>query len=162
MARPSKLDDLVAQRIVAAVKSGLPRTHAARLARISPATLFDWLARGRRGEPGYAELLERVAEAEAHDVAELVGFMREHAKVSHAACAWLLERRFPKAFALRRPAADTATPADAERFARMTDSELREARLRLSESIEAEMSSEELELKCQNLKARIARKAANE
>lgn len=103
MARPSKLDDLVAQRIINAVKVGLPRTHAARAARISPATLFDWLARGRRDEPGYAEFLERVAEAEAYDVGELVGYMREHAKVSHQACAWLLERRYPKQFALRKP-----------------------------------------------------------
>ncbi len=118
MARPAKLDDLVAQRIVNAVKAGLPRTHAARLARIHPATLFDWLARGRDGDPGYAEFSERVAEAEAYDVEELVGFMREHAKTSHQACAWLLERRYPKQFALRKyePPGAAVTPEEAAKL----------------------------------------------
>lgn len=118
MARPSKLDDLTAQRIVNAIKVGLPRTHAARAARISPATLFEWLARGRRGEGVYAEFLERVAEAEAYDVGELVGYMREHAKVSHQACAWLLERRYPKQFALRRPEPQgvAVTPDEAQKL----------------------------------------------
>ncbi len=118
MGRPAKLDDLVAQRIVNAVKSGLPRTHAARLARIHPATLFDWLAKGRAGEPGYAEFSERVAEAEAYDVEELVGIMREHARTHHQACAWLLERRYPKQFAARKqePTPETVTPEEADRL----------------------------------------------
>ncbi len=118
MGRPAKLDDLVAQRIVNAVKSGLPRTHAARLARVSPAALFLWLSKGRKGEPGFVEFLERVQEAEAYDVEELVGFMREHARNHHQACAWLLERRYPKQFALRKPEPTTlaVTPEEADRL----------------------------------------------
>jgi hypothetical protein len=118
MARPSKLDDITAQRVINAVKRGLPRTHAARLARINPDTLFEWLRRGREGEPGYSEFSERVREAEAYDVDELLGYMREHAKVSHQACAWLLERRAPKYFAARKPepVADAVTPEEAERL----------------------------------------------
>lgn len=109
MGRPAKLGDLVAQRIVNAVKSGLPRTHAARLARISPTTLYRALRLGRGGDPEYAEFAQRVAEAEAHDVEELVGFMREHAKESYQACAWLLERRHPKQFAQKKYEAPEAT-----------------------------------------------------
>lgn len=118
MGRPSKLDDLTAQRVINAVRKGLPRVHAARMARISPTTLFEWLARGRDGEEGYAEFAERVREAEAFDVEELVGYMREHAKVSHQACAWLLERRAPKQFAARKLPADAPvlTPEEADRL----------------------------------------------
>jgi hypothetical protein len=98
MGRRTKLDEVTAQRIINAVRNGLPRVHAARVARIHPDTLFDWLRRGRAGEPVFSEFSERVAEGEAHDVEELVGYMREHAKQSHQACSWLLERRAPKQF----------------------------------------------------------------
>lgn len=112
MARPSKFDEVTAQRIVNAVRSGLPRVHAARVARIHPATLFDWLSRGRAGEPGFSEFSERVAEAAAADIAELVGYMREHARASHQACSWLLSRRAPKHFGERK--ADASVPAVTE------------------------------------------------
>ena len=118
MGRPSKLDDLTAQRIINAVRRGLPRTQAARIARINPDTLFDWLRRGRDGEEGFSEFSERVREAEAFDVEELVGYMREHAKVSYQACAWLLERRAPKQFVLKKqePTMLPVTPEEAERL----------------------------------------------
>lgn len=115
MARPSKLDDLTAQRIIKAIRNGIPRVHAARMARVDPATLFRWLAKGRAGEEGFCEFYDKVREAEAYDVEELLGFMREHAKVSHQACAWLLGLR---QVAPRQPApkVDDVTPEEADRL----------------------------------------------
>lgn len=108
MSRPSKLDDLTAKRIIDAVGRGLPRDTSAKLARISPSTLYDWLARGRNGEEPYAEFLERVKAAEAKGEDELVAIVRAAAKDTDErrgqwqAAAWLLERRRPEAYALKR------------------------------------------------------------
>jgi len=110
MGRPSKLDDLTAKRIVDAVARGLPRRTAARIAGVVPSTLALWLQKGRAGDSGYSDFSDRVAAAEARGEDELMGYMREHAKVSHAACCWLLERRNPKDYALRKPAEATAKP----------------------------------------------------
>ncbi len=110
MGRPSKLDDIVAQRVINAVKSGVPRVQAARLARVVPSTLFLWLAKGKAGDPAYSDFSDKVREAEAYDVEELVGFMRTHAKASWQACAWLLEKRAPKQFAAKKgPAAEAVS-----------------------------------------------------
>lgn len=116
MARPSKLDDLTARRIVDAVAKGLPRDTAAKLARIHPSTLFEWLARGRAGDAEYTEFADRVREAESKGEDEIVGLLRNHAKGSWQACAWLLERRNPQAWAARKvetpEAAKPAVAAD--------------------------------------------------
>ncbi len=115
MGRPTKLNDLTAQRIVNAVKAGLPRVHAARIAGIDPTTLFDWLRRGRNDDPEYSQFSQRVAEAESFNVEVLHGYMQEHAKVSHQACAWLLERRGGKAYAPKRgDVVPMVTPAEAD------------------------------------------------
>ena len=102
MGRPTKLDDLKAKRIVDAVAEGLPRDTAAKLARIAPSTLYSWLSRGEDGEAPYAELLERVKEAEAQGEQELVKRIRSASVETWQAAAWLLERRRPEAYALRR------------------------------------------------------------
>lgn len=103
MGQPSKLDDLTAQRIVKAVAKGLPRDTAAKLAMIAPRTLYNWLRRGRSGDPDYVQFLQRVQEAESQGEAELVADLRVHAKSSWQACAWLLERRRPKVWGQRKP-----------------------------------------------------------
>lgn len=111
MGRPSKLDDLVAKRIVDAVAEGLPRDTAAKLARIHPSTLFDWLRRGRAGEAGYAEFSDRVREAESQGEKEIVTLLRNHAKTSWQACAYLLERRNPKQWAAKKEQPKSEQPA---------------------------------------------------
>lgn len=103
MARPTKLDDLIGKRVCDAVARGLPRRTAAKLAGVAPSSLFLWLKKGREGHEDYSDFSERVAAAEAKGEDELMGYMREHAKLSHSACAWLLERRNPAAYASRRP-----------------------------------------------------------
>lgn len=100
MGRPTKLDDLRAQAVINAVSEGLPRDTAARLARIAPSTLFDWLARGRDGESRFAEFAERVKEAEAQAEQKLIAVIREAAPKQWQAAAWLLERRRPEAYAI--------------------------------------------------------------
>jgi transposase len=114
MPRPSKLDDLTAQRIYAAVAKGYPRDTAAKLAMIAPRTLYDWLRRGRSGEDGYAQFLQRVQEAESKGEGALVDLLRDtHAKTSWQACAWLLERRRPKVWGPRKAGeAQAAKPGE--------------------------------------------------
>lgn len=115
MGRPSKLDDLTAQRVINAVRNGLPRVHAARNAGVDPATLFRWLANGRTGDPNFREFYDKVVAAESTNVEVLQGYMMEHAKTSHQACAWLLERRGGKAYSPKRgDVAVTVTPAEAD------------------------------------------------
>ncbi len=118
MGRPSKLDDLTAQRIVAAVEKGLPRDTAAKLARIAPTTLYKYLRLGRAGDSEYAQFAQRVKEAEAKGEAELLGILRTHAAETWQAAAWLLERRMPKKYALRKPAAEveSVSPEEADRL----------------------------------------------
>jgi transposase len=102
MGRPLKLDDVTAQRIVAAVAKGLPRDTAAKLAAIAPRTLYGWLARGRDGEEPYSQFLHRVKRAEAESEEEMVSRVREASKASWQAAAWWLERRRPERWALRK------------------------------------------------------------
>ncbi len=109
LGRPSKLDDLTAQRIVAAVEKGLPRVTAAKLARVHPATLYEWLARGRDGDADYVEFADRVRQAESKGEEALVGVMVQHAANHWQACAWLLERRHAKAWAKADAVAAGAT-----------------------------------------------------
>lgn len=118
MARPSKLDEVTAMRLVQAVEKGLPRDTAAKLARIHPATFYDWMARGRAGEATYSEFSERIKAAEAKGEEELLGLLRGHARVTWQAAAWLLERRMPKKYALRKPEAEgpAVSPEEAARL----------------------------------------------
>ena len=119
MGRPSKLDDLTAQKVINAVAKGLPRDTAARLARVAPSTLFLWLAKGRDGDAEYSEFSDRVRAAEAEGEVEIVGMLRGHAANSWQACAWLLERRHPKAWALKKLEAQgvAVTEQEAEKLA---------------------------------------------
>jgi len=102
MARPTKLDDLVSKRIVTAIAKGLPRDTAAKLAGVAPSTLYLWLRKGAEGERPYSEFSCTLKKAEAEGEAELVAVIREAGKSSWQACAWLLERRRPQRWALRR------------------------------------------------------------
>lgn len=123
MGRPSKLDDLTAQRVVQAVAKGVPRDTAARLARISPTTLYKYLRLGRAGDPEFVEFAQRVKAAEAEAEDELLGLIRDTARGgTWQAAAWLLERRMPKKYALRKPEAPSVEVSPAE-----VDQVLREA-----------------------------------
>lgn len=99
--RPSKLDDLRAKRILDAIAEGASRTAAAAKGGIHKATLMEWLARGRDGEPGYAEFLDRVKAAEADIELKMVRVIHAAAPTSWQAAAWFLERTRPADYAKR-------------------------------------------------------------
>lgn len=108
LGRPTKLDDLIAKRVVDAVKRGLPRRTAAKIAGVVPSTLALWLQKGRDGDPAYSDFSDRVKAAEAHGEGEIVDLLRAHAATSWQACAYLLDRRNPRDWAARKPVADEA------------------------------------------------------
>ncbi len=104
MARPVKLDDLKAKRIVDAVAAGLPWKLAAQAAGVGASTLREWKQRGRDGEEPFAAFLARleVADGQAAHGA-MVAIMSAAADPKHwHAAAWMLERRHPDLFALKR------------------------------------------------------------
>lgn len=134
---PSKLDDLRAKRICDAVKRGLPRDTAARLAGVTPSTLFLWLRKGRAGDADYSEFSQRVRAAEAEGEAALVAMMTDdHAPNSWQACAWLLERRHPKRWAAKK-----GIEAAASSSAKAIESTSREQQLAVLASLKAALES---------------------
>ena len=112
MGRPSKLDDLTAKRIVDAIARGLPRRTAARIANVVPSTLALWLQKGRAGDPNYSDFSDRVKAAEARGEDEIVQLLRGHAKTSWQACAYLLDRRNPKDWVLKKAVDEAAKPGE--------------------------------------------------
>ncbi len=104
MGRPTLLDDLRAKRIVDAVAAGASRSAAAEAANVGRSTLMSWLARGREGEPGYADFLDRIKTAEAKAENEMVAAIRIAGLNPRTwqAAAWWLERCRPKRYATKR------------------------------------------------------------
>lgn len=97
MARPTKLDEKTIKAITEAIAAGCSREGAAAIARVAPATLYDWLARGKRGEPVFSEFLESVKKAEGELERECLSVIKAASfKGTWTASAWLLERRWPE------------------------------------------------------------------
>jgi hypothetical protein len=105
--KPVKLDDLVTQRLVKAVRAGSTWAGAARSAGIGPTTLFEWRAHGKRGEEPYATLVAKLDAALAQWVEDNLVAIQVAGERSWQALAWLLERRLPKEWGPRR---DVAPP----------------------------------------------------
>jgi hypothetical protein len=125
--RPTKLDDIVAKRIVDAVAAGGSRSAAAEAARVHRSTLMLWLARGRKGEPPYSDFLDRVKKAEADAENAMVVIVRAAAEKNWTAAAWWLERRRPRLYALRRdPRTASTTPPIVQHVVSDDDVELLE------------------------------------
>lgn len=100
--RKSKLTPKRRKLIVEAIKDGNTNETAARLAGISEATLYNWLAKGRDEENGdYRKLLEEVEAAEAEAMAFMVDKVKQAAYEDWRAAAWYLERRRPADFGRR-------------------------------------------------------------
>jgi hypothetical protein len=120
MGRPDKLTDERAQTIVDAVRRGVPRETAARLAGVAPSTLFLWLSKGQQAASGrYSEFSEAVDRAAAEAEETAIEAIRQaaqgggmittrtytrkdgtvveeitRAKPDWSAAAWYLERAF--------------------------------------------------------------------
>lgn len=95
MPRRTKLTDRTKEDIVKALKAGNSRRDSALYAGISEATFYSWMARGREGEPLYAEFLEAVEKAEAQSVVRNVAIIQRAAEETWQAAAWWLERKRP-------------------------------------------------------------------
>lgn len=122
MGRPTKLNDLTAQRILDGARLGLPQYLVARGAGVSPVALRTWKRRGATGEEPYASFLVRLKSAEAEGAAEAMKAIREAARGgSWQAAAWILERRYPRSFSLRTERlADPDPESVAAKFRAMT------------------------------------------
>lgn len=72
---------------------------------------MDWLARGRDGEPPFADFLDRVKEAEAQAEDVMVACVRTAATEPRhwQAAAWWLERARPQDWAKREPTPEQET-----------------------------------------------------
>lgn len=104
--RTGRIPDLTPEvhaAIVAAVASGAPRDIVAQSVGIHRATLFAWLARGRKEKTGmYRDLSDAIKKAEAACIVDSCTLIRDAGKKHWQARAWLLERRYPGEFGLNR------------------------------------------------------------
>ena len=114
MGRPSKLDDITAQRIVNAVRAGMSRAGAASAAGVHRSTLLNWLANARAGEKPYADFLDRVTRAEGEAEQDVVDALMLACKKGSAPAiqSWLTARR-PHDWQ-REPAVEAEREADSD------------------------------------------------
>lgn len=80
----------------------MSRARAAQCAGVGVSTYKVWVQRADKGEEPYASFLAEVKDAEATAERALLGLIRKHAVETWQAAAWLLERRYPKRYALRQ------------------------------------------------------------
>jgi hypothetical protein len=100
--RPCKLTKKTQDAICRALANGNTRADAATLAGVVQATLYRWLAEGRKQESGeFRDLLEAVKRAESQAVDANVKHIKRAASKQWQAAAWWLERRRPKQFGRR-------------------------------------------------------------
>lgn len=90
--RPTKLNAKLQAAIVKLIEEGVPADASAVSLGIARRTFFDWLERGRAGEPLYAEFQLAVDEAHAVFHAAMVG----EARADPRNAITILEKRFPK------------------------------------------------------------------
>ncbi len=98
--RRTKLTKHVQERVVKALQLGLTYEHAAAFAGIDKATLYRWMARGRRdaenGEESiFREFNDALKESEGLAAAQCMARIVKAAEGgTWQASAWILERRF--------------------------------------------------------------------
>lgn len=101
--RPTLLDDERAERIIKAIRNGGSRNAAAEAAGVDRSTLFEWIARGRKGEAPFNDFVDRIKRAESVAENAMVRVVRKAARMgTWQAAAWWLERRRSKQYALKR------------------------------------------------------------
>lgn len=145
--RSNGLDDLVQQKICAAIREGQTRKVAAELAGVSWSSLKNWVARGR--EPGadakYVAFLAAVQKADAEAEAVMVETVRTHAVTTWQAAAWWLERRRQKTYVVRKERPLDHGLIGSPEWQRMSPAKKREmldrARAKFAE-VEAEVAAE--------------------
>ena len=84
--RTSKYNPETIRVIVKFLREGLFREDSARLAGITPKTLYDWIKK-------YPGMLNTIEDAESWNKRHITKLIEKHAKRSWQAMAWLAERR---------------------------------------------------------------------
>lgn len=97
MARPTKLNAEVLEKIVTAIKAGSYVETAAAFAGVGKSTLYDWLRKGAAQKNGiYREFSIAIEQALAHaDVRDITIIAQAAQKGVWQAAAWRLERKYP-------------------------------------------------------------------
>ena len=102
MARPEKLTPEIVEKISCLIREGNLPSVSASLCGISPSTFFNWMKRGREGEPRFLEFSESVERASSRATIDRVAHIVRAAEVGHwRAAAWLLERTRPEQYGKR-------------------------------------------------------------
>lgn len=95
--RPSSFSPERAEKLLAAVRKGVPYVHAAAAAGVSFDTFNRWRLKGENDEgEEYCEFCEQLAAAESEAASLLVSRIVEASRKDWRAAVWMLQRRFPK------------------------------------------------------------------
>lgn len=126
--RPTKLNATIQAAVVKAIATGNTRDTAAAYAGVNRATLFEWLARGRRELTGlYRDFADAVEKAEADAIVISVALIRTAAQRNWQAAAWWLERRYPDEWGRKdRLSIESLKRTEAEKMARELGIEVEE------------------------------------
>jgi len=120
MARRSKLNTALIERMARLIGEGVPGETAAQACGIAPSTYYAYLKRGREArdkatKPAaadrlYIEFAEAIDTNLAISEATLLGIVKQAAPKTWQAAAWMLERRWPAKYGrVTRPEPDTKT-----------------------------------------------------
>lgn len=96
LGQPTLLDARRHKILINAIRKGKTRVVSASLAGIDRSTLYEWIARGRKGEQPYADFVDDLKKAELESESDLVDAIQKATKKTWTAAAWMLERRKPK------------------------------------------------------------------
>ena len=96
MARPTKFSQEVAQRIIEAVRDGLPYRLAAAYGGVHHDTFREWRRAGEAGEEPFVAFSAAVEQAEAEGALRNLRFI--NTTPDWRARAWILEHRHPAEF----------------------------------------------------------------
>jgi transposase len=103
--RPFKLDDEIKQALLDNITAGNTIEKTTEAAGVSTSVFYRWMTRGE--ESGAAEELrdfvKAVKRAKAESETRCVQIIANAALISWQAAAWLLERRNPTEWAMKRP-----------------------------------------------------------
>jgi hypothetical protein len=119
----NKYTPAVHRELIACLKLGMYKDHAAAAAGISRDTFREWITRGERGESAYVQLVADMQIAQGAGVRMLIAAIADAASGERKrkgkyrgdwkAAAWLLERMHPLIYNLaRREVEDVRPPAE--------------------------------------------------
>ena len=105
--RPTKLNAQVSKKIVEAILAGATYEAASQYAGITYQTFLNWMEQGRAETAGlYFEFFGTVEQANARAQVLFAKRIKSAAADDWRAAAWMLERRYPKAYGARIGAID--------------------------------------------------------